>query len=156
MKYLDIINLLLVIGILVQLYQPSPDLLVLLQDKHPPRHLHQPKAAQQSLHQEIVTVGSYVNVEDIIRYLHENPSHYEDNPQIVELIRDMQQTQKQLLETEENVLQTEAKLNEVAVSMYQLLSSQQQQQMTNQRNLDSVQQIEQKYWNELIEQMEVK
>ena len=156
MKYLDSINIVLIIGILVQLYQPTSDLIPLLQEHHAPRHMHSPNAAEQSLHQEIVTLGTYVNVEDLVRYLQENPKLYQNNPDVLPLIRELQVSQQELLKTEELILQTEAKLNQIAINMYKQLSPEQKKQLNNERNLDSVQQIEAAYWNDLIQELESK
>jgi len=152
MKTLDIFNLLLVLGILIQLYQPSSQLIPLLAAEDSPRTLHQPDAAQYSLHQQIKQVGSYVNVEDLIRYLEENPKQF-DNGNLKKHIQMMQETQQELFHTEEKILATEATLNQIAIALYQALSPSQQRQLNNQRNLDSVQAVEKGYWDHLIENL---
>ena len=150
MKILDLLNVLLGMGILLQLYAPTPTLLPLQTKESPPRALHQPMAAQRAIHNQLIQMGPTVNVEDLIRYLEQDPSAL-STTKAQQQLRKMQQTQQALFETEEAILSAEEQLNSIALELYQTLTAEQQRALNNNRNLDSVQRIEKGYWDRLIE-----
>ena len=151
MKILDLINILLAVGIIAQLYAPTPSLISLQKQDSPPRSLHQPQAAQQALHHQLLAIGPMVNVEDLIRYLEQDPA-VASSATIHQHLVTMQQTQQSLFATEEAILTAEEQLNKIALELYQSLTPEQQRALNNNRNLDSVQRIEKGYWDRLIEQ----
>ena len=151
MKIIDILNVLLAASILVQLYSPTPALLPLQTEDSPPRALHQPMAAQHALHNQLIQIGPMVNVEDLIRYLEQNPA-VASTTKIHQQLLQMQQTQQALFDTEEAILSAEEQLNSVALELYQSLTAEQQRALNNNRNFDSIQRIEKGYWDRLLEQ----
>lgn len=148
---LDICNVLLVIVIFYTLWSPSDSLLPILQPKDDPTSIHLPHAAEHMTIRHIQTVGSYTNVEDVMRYLHEHPEILANNPTATTQLQQMQQTQQALFATEEELQKVERQLNEQALQLYQRLSPTEREQIEQNRNIDSVQKIEAKYWEEVLD-----
>jgi hypothetical protein len=149
----DILNICLITGIFWQfltLYAPSSILPILTEDS-PPRSLHAPKAVDKALFQKIERIGTPINVEDIIRELHRRPELLDNSPNIKQHLVKMQTTQKELLQSEERIISLETELNQLTLKMIEKLSLEQKQKLLDNRNLDSVNKIEGKYWEELIQ-----
>ena len=153
----DSFNILLLLGIIWQLwvlFSPSP-IIGLLSVKQPPRSLHGPQAVERATLAKMEQLGTPLNVEDIIRELHQNPDLLANNStlkaSVFPLLKRMQETQEKLLHSEERIQSIEEELNQLSLKMLTELSEEQKQELLERRNLDSVQKIEQKYWNELIQ-----
>ena len=150
MKWLDSINIVLLVTLMWRIFQPMPHFVPLLAKEDPPRFLHHPQAASKSLVQQMTQVGTFVNVEDLIRYLHEHPE-IELNPEAKMQLMTLQKLSLELLQIEDAILQNEQQLNELTLQLYQSLPPQEQRALLEFRNQDSVQKIEMQYWLELLE-----
>lgn len=149
----DILNLLLLLILFGQIIGSfaSPSLITILSKDLPPRALHGPQAVEKNLIYKIEQVGTPINTEDIIRELHRNPALVKDNPRLQKQLEQLQQTQKELLQSEERLLSIEEELNQISLEMLEQLTTEQRELLLKNRNLDSVQKIEQEYWQELIQ-----
>lgn len=148
----DIINLLLLLILCWQLtnHYISPAILPLLSTESSPRSLHAPQAVEKTIVYRVQQLGVPLNTEDIIRELHQHPERLENNPTLKQQLRAMHLTQKELLQSEEKLLSLERELNQLSLDMLQQLTGEQKELLLKNRNLDSVQKIEQRYWQELI------
>lgn len=152
-NFWDLINILLLIALFWQLssHYASPSLLTILSEEDPPRTLHAPQAVEKNLLLNIEKIGAPVNTEDIIRELHRNPNMLKANPSLRNHIEQMQKTQNQLLQSEERLLALEKELSQLSLEMLEQLTEEQKNRLLENRNRDSVQKLEQKYWQELIQ-----
>ena len=151
--WLDGLLFLLSVGLAFRLYNVSKSpILEMATIQDPPHILHGPDSAQRLLPLRLRTVGGYITVEDIIRYLHEHPTKL--NQEATNILKQMEQTQQQILQTEEDVQEIERQLNKLALDIYDGLADSEKLQLRINRNLDSVNGVEAKYWRELIERAE--
>lgn len=150
---LDGLLLLLSIALVVRLYgtQQTP-IIELATQNDAPHVLHEPHAAERLLPLRLSALGGYITVEDLIRHLHEHPELL--TSEAINLLKEMERTQQQILETEEQVQAIELQLNQLALTIYDGLSEQERFNIRQSRNIDSVNGIEAKYWRTLIESVE--
>ena len=149
----DILNICLITGIFWQfltLYAPY-SIIPLLSEEAAPRSLHGPQAVDKALFQKLERIGTPINVENIIRELHRRPELLSEHPNVKQQLEKMQSTQKELLQSEERILSLETELNQLTLKMIERLSPEQKRKLLDNRNLDSVNKIEGKYWQELIQ-----
>jgi hypothetical protein len=150
---LDGLLLLLSVALILRLYTAQhPPIVELATQQDAPHILHEPHAAEQLLPLRLSTVGGYITVEDLIRHLHEHPDLLTSDA--TTLLKEMEQTQQQILATEEEMQATELRLNQMALEIYDGLSEEEKFKIRHSRNIDSVNGVEAKYWRTLIESAE--
>lgn len=150
---LDGLLLILSMTLILRLYTAqSPPIVELATQQDAPHVLHEPQAAERLLPLRLSTVGGYITVEDLIRHLHEHPELLTSDA--TTLLKEMEQTQQQILATEEEMQATELRLNKMALEIYDGLSDQEKFKIRYSRNIDSVNGVEAKYWRTLIESAE--
>ena len=151
---LDAVLILLAIALCFRMLPSNNPLIEIATEANSPNELHQPDSAKAILPVRLQTVGQYVTVEDLIRYLEDHPEIVEKDKQIVALLQRMIDRQSQILKTEEDIQAIERVLNETTLQLYEQLTDSEKQQLRIQRNVDSVEGVEAEYWKSLLEKVE--
>ena len=151
---IDTLLIVLAFALCFRIFPSVNPLIEIATASNSPKELHQPDAAKTILPVRLQTVGQYVTVEDLIRYLEHHPEIVEKDKQVVALLQRMIDRQSQLLKTEENILSIEKVLNETAFQLYSELSDSEKQLIRQQRNVNSVEDVEAVYWNSLLNKLE--
>ena len=135
-------------------YDPQQQSFVRTDQGNSPNELHHPDSPKTILPIRLQTVGQYVTVKDLIRYLDDHPEIVQKDKQIVAPLQRMIDRQSQILKTEEDIQSIERVLNETTLQLYDQLSESEKQQLRLHRNIDSVEGVEAEYWKTLLDNLE--